>query len=130
MTAAKDPKEIYITRIYNAKIERVWNAWIDPEKVAQWWGPRGFTISTFRKNVTQGEDWLYTMHGPDGVDYPNHTRFLDVDRYKLLVYDHGGFEDKPPMFRVHVSFSDLNGMTKMEMRMTFPSAEAVQKPLF
>ena len=63
------------------------------------------------------------MHGPDGVNYPNHTHFLEVDRYQRLVYDHGGFEDKPPLFRVHVSFTDLNGKTKMDMTMAFATAE-------
>lgn len=124
MAEKNKSNELNITRIYNANLDQVWAAWVDPGQVAQWWGPRGFTISTVRKNVIKGGDWLYTMHGPDGVDYPNHTKFLDVEPYKLLVYDHGGFEDKPPMFRVHVAFTELNGKTQMEMKMAFPSAEA------
>lgn len=120
----KHSNELQLTRIYNAKVEQVWNAWVQPELVAQWWGPRGFTITTVRKDVRKGGDWLYTMHGPDGVDYPNHTKFLEVNPLQSMVYDHGGFEDRPPMFRVHVSFSDLNGKTQMKMSMTFPTAEA------
>lgn len=115
---------MHLTRIYNAPVAQVWNAWVDPEQVGQWWGPRGFTITTVRKDVRNGGDWLYTMHGPDGVDYPNHTKFLEVDPLKRLVYDHGGFEDKPPMFRVEVTFTELNGKTRMDMTMTFPTPEA------
>ena len=115
--------ELFLSRIYDAQVKQVWDAWVDPHQVAQWWGPRGFTITTVRKDVRAGGDWLYTMHGPDGVDYPNHTHFLEVDRYQRLVYDHGGFEDKPPLFRVRVSFTDLNGKTKMDMTMAFATAE-------
>lgn len=79
--------------------------------------------STELLNNITGGDWLYTMHGPDGVDYPNHTKFLEADLYKSLVYDHGGFEDKPPMFRVSVIFTELN-VKKMELTMAFSNAEA------
>lgn len=124
MAEKNKPNELYISRIYNASVKQVWNAWVDPKQVAQWWGPRGFTLTTKRKDVRTGGDWLYTMHGPDGVDWPNHTKFLEVDPYKRLVYDHGGFEDKPPMFRVTVLFTELKGKTKMEMTMTLPTPEA------
>lgn len=127
MATKNKPNEIYITRIYNAEVKQVWNAWVDPKQVAQWWGPRGFSLTTVRKDVRTGGDWLYTMHGPDGVDYPNHTKFLEVEKYKRLVYDHGGFEDKPPLFRVTVLFTDLKGKTKMEMTMSLPTPEAAEE---
>lgn len=127
MTAKDKANELSITRIYNAKVEQVWDAWVDPKQVAQWWGPRGFTLTTKRKDVRTGGDWLYTMHGPDGVDWPNHTKFVEVEKYKRLVYDHGGFEDSPPMFRVSVLFSEEKGKTKMEMTMSFASAEVLEQ---
>lgn len=127
MPEKNKPNELYITRIYTATVKQVWDAWVDPKQVAKWWGPRGFTLTTKRKDVRTGGDWLYTMHGPDGTDWPNHTKFLEVDKYKRLVYDHGGFEDKPPMFRVTVLFSEINGKTKMEMTMSLPTPEAAEE---
>ena len=127
MSSENKGNTISIKRMYNAKIQQVWDAWVDPNQCAQWWGPRGFTISTERKDVRKGGDWLYTMHGPDGTNYPNHTKFLEVEHFKKLVYDHGGFEDKPPLFRVQVSFAELNGKTKMDMTMTLPSAEEAEE---
>jgi uncharacterized protein YndB with AHSA1/START domain len=64
------------------------------------------------------------MHGPDGVDYPNDTKYLEVEPYSRLVYDHGANDDRPPLFRVTVVFTDVQGKTKMEMRMTLPTPEA------
>src|SRR5437868_5685616 len=90
---------------------------ITKTREAQWWGPRGFTLTTHSKDLRSGGSWNYTMHGPDGVDYPNKTQYLEVEKYSKLVYDHGGNDDRSPLFRVTVLFSELNGKTKMDMTM-------------
>lgn len=127
MSEKNKSNEIRITRIYDAPVRAVWDAWTDPEQVAQWWGPRGFTLTTHSKDLRPGGGWVYTMHGPDGVDYPNKTLYLEVVRYSKLVYDHGGNDDRPPMFRVTVLFSERKGKTKMEMSMTLPTPEAAEE---
>ncbi|HEY4540781.1 MAG TPA: SRPBCC domain-containing protein, partial [Noviherbaspirillum sp.] len=119
--------ELHITRIYDAPVELVWDAWTDPEQVAQWWGPRGFTLTTHDKDLRPGGSWHYTMHGPDGVDYPNRTHYLEVERHARLVYDHGAYDDRPPLFRVTVQFSDIGGKTRMEMRMSLATPEAAEQ---
>lgn len=127
MTLQQNPNEIKITRLYNASVKAVWDAWTDPEQVAQWWGPRGFTITTHSKDFRPGGSWVYTMHGPDGVEYPNKTPYLEIETYKRLVYDHGGNDDRPPLFRVTVLFSEIDGQTKMDMTMTLPTPEALEQ---
>ena len=127
MSEENKSNEIRITRIYDAPVRAVWDAWTDPEQVAQWWGPRGFTLTTHSKDLRPGGSWVYTMHGPDGVDYQNKTLYLEVEKYSKLVYDHGASDDRPPMFRVTVFFSERKGKTKMEMSMTLPTPEAVEE---
>jgi uncharacterized protein YndB with AHSA1/START domain len=105
----------------------VWEAWTDPAQAAHWWGPRGFTITTHDKDLRAGGFWAYTMHGPDGVDYPNKAVYHEVETHAKLVYDHGGNDDKPPLFRVTVLFSEEDGKTKMAMTMTLPSKEAAEQ---
>lgn len=127
MTTKNKSNEISITRIFDAPVQAVWDAWTDPEQVAQWWGPRGFTLTTHSKEVKPGGSWRYTMHGPDGVDYPNKTHYFEVEQYSKLVYDHGGNDDRPPLFRVTVFFSEIQGKTKMEMSMALPTPEAAEE---
>jgi len=67
------------------------------------------------------------MHGPDGVDYPNTTIYYEVENESKLVYDHGGSEDKPPLFRVTALFSEKKGKTKLEMTMSFPTPEIAEE---
>jgi uncharacterized protein YndB with AHSA1/START domain len=124
MAPKNKSNELYIERIYDAPVKMVWDAWVDPKQVAQWWGPRGFTLTNHSKDVRTDGHWHYTMHGPDGIDYPNKTKFLEVEKYSRLVYDHGGNDDEPPKFRVTVNFIDLKGKTRMEMTMTMTLATA------
>lgn len=124
MAAKNKPNEIYISRLYDAPVKAVWEAWTDPAQAAQWWGPRGFTITTHKKDFKVGGVWHYTMHGPDGTDYPNKTVYHEIEKHKKMVYDHGGFDDRPPLFRVTVLFEDIKGKTKMEMTMALATPEA------
>jgi len=117
------PNEITISRFYEAPVSVVWDAWTDPKQVAKWWGPRGFTLTTHSKDLKVGGHWNYTMHGPDGIDYPNKTKYFEVKKHEKLVYDHGANDEHPPLFRVTVFFSSLNGSTRMDMTMAFSSAE-------
>src|SRR6201995_3904478 len=116
--------EIRLIRLYDAPVEAVWDAWTDPEQVAKWWGPRGFTITTHSKDLRPGGIWNYTMHGPDGTDWPNKTLYHVVEKYSKLVYDHGESDDRPPLFKVTVLFSETNGKTKMDMTMSLATPEA------
>lgn len=127
MAKANKSNELKLTRIYDAPVKVVWDAWTDPKQTAQWWGPRGFTLTSHSKDLRVGGIWHYTMHGPDGVDYPNKTKYLEVEKFARLVYDHGGYDDKPPMFRVTVVFAEIGGRTKMDMTMSLPTPEAAEE---
>ncbi len=124
MTGKSKPNEIKITRVYDAPVEAVWDAWTDPVQTAKWWGPRGFTLTTHSKDLRVGGHWHYTMHGPDGTDYPNRTVYYEVELYKRLVYDHGATDKTPPLFRVTVTFKEIGEQTEMEMIMALPTPEA------
>lgn len=118
------PNEIYIERIYDAPVAAVWDAWTVPAKVEKWWGPRGFTLTTHSKDLRPGGHWHYTMHGPDGTDYPNKTVYHEVVPRQKLVYDHGANDTQPPLFRVTALFTDLGGKTKLQLTMALASPEA------
>jgi uncharacterized protein YndB with AHSA1/START domain len=127
MAAKERANEIRLTRVYDAPVKMVWEAWTDPKQVAQWWGPRGFTITTHSKDLRTGGHWHYTMHGPDGVDYPNKTHYLEVEEHARMVYDHGGNDERAPLFRVTVLFEKVGKKTRLEMTMALPTPEAAEE---
>lgn len=127
MASKNRSNELKISRVFDAPLQSVWDAWTDVEQVAQWWGPRGFTITTHSKDLRPGGTWNYTMHGPDGTDYPNITYYHEVREREALVYDHGATADRPPLFRVSVYFEARGKQTAMEMTMALPTPEAAEE---
>ena len=64
-------QELVITRIFDAPRELVWKAWTDPNHIAQWWRPNGFSTTTDTMDVRPGGVWRFVMHGPDGLQKQN-----------------------------------------------------------
>jgi len=119
--------EIRVSRVYDAPKRLVWAAWSDPEQIAKWWGPRGFTLTTHSKELRVGGQWVYTMHGPDGTDYENIATYHEVVEGERLVYDHGATRTTPPLFRVTVTFVEEAGKTHMDMTMALATAEQAEQ---
>ncbi len=126
-TAQAKSNELKITRFYEAPVAAVWAAWTDPKQVAQWWGPRGFSLTTHAHDLKTGGHWHYTMHGPDGANYVNKTKYHEVITHKRMVYDHGGNDERKPLFRVTVNFAAVNGGTLMDMTMACPTPEEAEQ---
>ncbi|MCC7441807.1 MAG: SRPBCC domain-containing protein [Bdellovibrionales bacterium] len=114
---------IKLSRVYDAPVKAVWDAWHEPDQVAQWWGPRGFTLTTHSKELKPGGVWHYTMHGPDGTDYVNKTLYHEVEKHSKLVYDHGGNDEQAPLFRVTALFQEVKGRTHLELCFGFATPE-------
>lgn len=113
-------REITDTRVINAPRELVWKVFTEPVHVVQWWGPDGFTNTTKSMDVRVGGEWIHTMHGPDGKDYPNHIVYRELVEPELLVYDH----ISAPHHRTTVTFDDLgDGRTKLTFTMIFDTTE-------
>lgn len=66
----------------------VFAAMSSPARIARWWGPAGFTNTIHKYEFSPGGSWLLTMHGPDGTDYPNESRFTRIVPNQVLEIEH------------------------------------------
>ena len=119
-------REIRISRLLNAPVTLVFQAWTQPQHVAQWWGPTGFRNTIHEMTVAPGGVWRFLMHGPDGRDYPNRVVFKEVIANERLVYLHTDDIDgihapgeAAIQFEVTVTFTEQQGKTHIEMRLLF-----------
>jgi len=127
MNTDTSDREIVTQRTFAAPRELVWQAWTEPERIGRWWGPFGFTTTTESMDFTPGGKWIFTMHGPDGKDWPNLIIYDIIDPPARLVYDHGETEidpDSPHCFRNEIDFAEVEGGTRVTMRAVFPTKAA------
>ncbi|MED5018292.1 SRPBCC family protein [Paenibacillus chibensis] len=121
MTVAET--ELVASREFDVPRELVFRAWTTPDLLARWWGPKGFTHTFYECDVRPGGAWKFTMHGPDGTDYPNHNVFVEVMPSERIVLDHlSGHE-----FRITATFEDFEGRTKVTFRQLFKIKEEFEQ---
>lgn len=85
-----DTFTLITTREIDAPLDRVWDAWHDPARIAKWWGPAGFHSTVRELDVREGGRFEVIMHGPDGTDYRNLYVFDHVQERRQLVYTNVG----------------------------------------
>jgi len=59
------PRDLVITRTFDAPLEMVWKAWTDPEQVMRWWGPKDYTSPMCKIDLREGGQYLFAMRAPD-----------------------------------------------------------------
>lgn len=123
LVTAQANRQIISTRVFDVPRARVFEAWTDPDQLAKWWGPRGFTNTFHIFDQTPGGYWHFVMHGPDGTDYKNQCIFLEIVKPERIVFDHVS----SPRFRVVATFTDEAGKTKLTFRMIFESAKVCEE---
>ncbi len=89
----RKPKQLHLERTYRAPIERVWEAWTDPELLRQWWGPEKTTVTECEiELLVGGRLRIVTEAGPEmgkyaGTRWPMTGTFVRIDEPERLVYD-------------------------------------------
>lgn len=92
-------KYVTLTRVISAPQERVWQAWVDPAQVAQWWAPRGFTNPTCEVDAKVGGKIYIVMQagetmGPmSGMKAPMKGTFTEVVPNEKLVFTNAALDE-------------------------------------
>lgn len=107
--------EIRTRRIFDAPRERLFEMFSDPRRLERWWGPKGFTnrFSTFE--FRSGGSWVFVMIGPNGHEYPNESRFVEIQTPERIVLEH----TVTPFYRNEMTFTDLGGRAELAWHAVF-----------
>jgi len=76
------------TKEIPASPEKVFAAFKDPARLAQWWGPDGFTNKFEVCDFREGGRWVLSMIGPDGKVYPSEFVFGAIEPARKIVVHH------------------------------------------
>ena len=107
MSAAETQGDFVISRVFDAPRDLVWKAFTEPERMKEWWGPKGFTVIASKMDFRPGGTYHYGMKAPDG------SAMWGKFVYREIV---------PPERMVFInSFSDeAGGITRHPMHLAWP----------
>jgi len=93
--------EFVVERAFEAPRKLVWQAWTEPERLAQWWGPKGASVRVVKHELRPGGMFHYAMQHPMGGDLWARFVYREIAVPERLVFisafsDADGGITKPP----------------------------------
>jgi uncharacterized protein YndB with AHSA1/START domain len=112
-------REVVITRIFDAPRGLVFKAWTDPEHMARWWGPNGFTNPICDLDARVGGAWRIVMRSPAGIEYPCGGVYREIVEPERLVFTNIATDNEGnPVLDglTTVIFAEHGGKTKLTLQ--------------
>jgi len=85
---AASHREVRITRLFQARRELVFKAWIDPDQIAAWWAPKQCEIPRETVEIEPhvgGRIHFSMVELAGGVVYPVRFRIVEISEPEILV---------------------------------------------
>ena len=131
--------EVFIEQFFNAGIDKVFEAWTDPEKLMKWYAPEGCTIHFKQLNIEPGGRFHSCVSNPQFGDCWCIGEYQEIIPNARIVFtmmnaDENGNPinqatigmdpDWPGETQVTVTLTEENGKTKLQLRQTVSQALA------
>ena len=128
-SAAAPERTLVTTRIFDAPRELVYRAWTDPEQLAKWFPPEGFSSPRCEVDARPSGVFRVDMKAPagppfDGLVFPGPGIVREAVANERLVFTMSpemGDGQKMPTVVTTVRFEDLNGKTRLTVEQTLPT---------
>jgi uncharacterized protein YndB with AHSA1/START domain len=115
VTAQPSELALHMKRALPAPRPLVFNALTEPDELAKWWGPSGFTAPSVELDLRVGGSYRIAMQPPDGDLFYLSGEFLEVDPPVQLAYTFR-WEDPDPDDQetvVTLSLGDVGESTEL-----------------
>jgi uncharacterized protein YndB with AHSA1/START domain len=124
--AEADGLTLEFKRVLPAAPPEVFRLFADPDELARWWGPAGFTVPSLDFNPAVGSSYRIEMQPPEGDAFYLTGEFREVDPPTRLSFT---FVWEPPdpddvETLVELSFREADDATEVDFRQgTFKTEE-------
>ena len=82
----EDTRTLRIERMFDAPRELVFDAWTQPERLLQWYAPRGCTITLVKLDARPGGRFHWCIHNPSFGDCWCVGVYKEVVRPERIIY--------------------------------------------
>jgi uncharacterized protein YndB with AHSA1/START domain len=117
--AATADRELVVTRVIDAPRVLVFKAWTEPEHIARWWGPQGYTTTFCEMEIRPGGSYRLCMRSPDGVDRWKRGVYREIVPPERVVFTFAWEDaDGNPGHELltTVTFTEQGAKTKLTLR--------------
>ena len=106
-----------------ASPEEIFAAFSEPERLAVWWGPNGFTNTFQLFEFKNGGRWSNTMHSPNGGSPQNESIFELIEPPNKIVIRHLSL----PLYRLTVELRPEGNGTTVSWSQRFDDADVAKR---
>jgi uncharacterized protein YndB with AHSA1/START domain len=135
--------EFVMSRVFDAPRDLVWKCFTEPERMKQWWGPKGYKVLAVKMDLRPGGTYLYGMQAPNGQTMWGKFVYREIVPQERMVFinsfsdekggitRHPGNEHWPLEMLSTFSFEDVpGGKTKFTVTWTPHSASEEEQKAF
>lgn len=116
------PREVVLTRVFDAPRDLVFEAMTRPELLKQWFGPHGWNLVVCEVDLRVGGAWRYVLEGPDGRSMGMGGEYREIVPGERTVHTEA-FDDYPGDSVVTVVLTEHDGRTTMTGTVLYDSQE-------
>jgi len=130
-----DSNSVYVMKIYDADVSKVWDYFTKSELLDQWWAPKPWKCETKTQDFKDGGTWLYSMVGPEGerhyakVNYGEITEHRSFDGTDAFCDENGNINEDFAQSKWLFGFTGVEEGTKVTINIHFPTPEAMNQQL-
>ena len=129
-------KLFVLERMFDAPRELVFKVFSSAEHLANWWGPKDWTLPVCRIDFRPGGEWHYCMRSPGGdMESWGKAVYEEIVEPERIVYvdyfsdAEGNVAADMPETRVTMTFINEAGKTKLVSSSEYATADALQTVL-
>jgi uncharacterized protein YndB with AHSA1/START domain len=111
-------RELTVTRVIDAPRVLVFKAWTEPEQIARWWGPKGFTTVESEMDVRPGGAYRSVMRSPEGTDHRKVGVYREIVAPERIAFTFAWEDDEGrlgPELLVTVTLEDMGSRTRLTL---------------
>ncbi|KPE51626.1 SRPBCC domain-containing protein [Chryseobacterium indologenes] len=130
-----DAKTVYVMKIYNADVSKVWDYFTQSGLLDQWWGPKPWKCETIKQDFREGGVWLYAMVGPNGEKAYSQSKYGEIMEHRSIDWtsafcdENGNINNDFPQSNWLIGFTGVEEGTKVTINIHYQSREVMSKML-
>lgn len=130
-----DSNSVYVMKIYNTEVSKVWDYFTESELLDQWWAPKPWKCETKSQDFREGGTWLYSMVGPEGERHYSLLKYGEIREHRsfdgmdAFCDENGTINEDFPQAKWLLGFTGVEEGTKVTINIHFSSQEALKQLL-